>query len=80
VTPGQDTGVSSCSLLQGIFPTKGSNPGVLHCGQILYQLNHKGSLGILEWVVYPFSPGIKPWSPTLKADSLPAKLPENPIG
>ena len=31
------------SLLQGIFPTQGSNPGLLHCGQILYQMGHKGS-------------------------------------
>ena len=29
------------SLLQGIFPTQGSNPGLLHCRQILYQLSHK---------------------------------------
>ena len=40
---GQDTGVGSCSLHQGIFPTKGSNPGLPHCRQILYQLSHKGS-------------------------------------
>ena len=39
----------------GIFPTQGSNPGHLHCRQILYQLSHKGSLRILEWVAYPFS-------------------------
>ena len=32
-------------LLQGIFPTQGSNPGLLHCRQILYHLNHQGSLG-----------------------------------
>ena len=31
------------SLLQGIFPTQGSNPGLLHCRQILYQLSLKGS-------------------------------------
>ena len=31
------------SLLQGIFPTQGSNPGLLHCRQILYQLSHRGS-------------------------------------
>ena len=31
------------SLLQGVFPTQGSNPGLLHCRQILYQLSHKGS-------------------------------------
>ena len=43
------------SLLQGIFPTQGSNPGLLHCRWILYQLNHKGSPRILEWVPYPFS-------------------------
>ena len=42
-SPGQNTGVGSLSLLQGIFPTQGWNPGVLHCGQILYQLSHKGS-------------------------------------
>ena len=41
-SPGQNTGVGSLSLLQGIFPTQGSNPGLPHCRQILYQLNHKG--------------------------------------
>ena len=41
--PGQNTGVGSLSLLQGIFPTQGSNPGLLHCRQILYQLSHQGS-------------------------------------
>ena len=39
-SPGQNTGVGSLSLLQGIFPTQGSNPGVLNCRQILYQLSH----------------------------------------
>ena len=47
----------SHSLLQGIFPAQGSNPGLLHCRQILYQLSHQGSLRILEWVAYPFSSG-----------------------
>ena len=42
-SPDQTTGVGSHSLLQGIFPTQGSNPGFLHCGQILYQLNHQAS-------------------------------------
>ena len=42
-SPGQNTGVGSPSLLQGIFPTQGSNPGLSHCGWILYQLSHKGS-------------------------------------
>ena len=40
---GQNTGVGSLSLLQGIFTTQGSNPAPLHCRQILYQLSHKGS-------------------------------------
>ena len=42
-SPGQDTEVGNLSLLQGIFPTQGSNPGLPHCRQILYQLSHKGS-------------------------------------
>ena len=56
-SPGQNTGVGSLSLLQGIFPTQRWNPGLPHCRQILYQLSHKGSPRILEWVVYPFSSG-----------------------
>ena len=44
-SPGHNTGVgSSLSLLQGIFPTQGSSPGLLHCRWILYQLSHKGGL------------------------------------
>ena len=54
-SPGQNSGVGSLSLLQGIFLTQGSNPGLLHCRRILYQLSHKGSPKILEWVAYPFS-------------------------
>ena len=49
-SPGHNTGVGSLSLLQGILPTQESNPCLLHCGQILYQLSHKGSQRILEWV------------------------------
>ena len=55
--PGQNTGVGSLSFLQGIFPTQRSNPGLLHCRRILYQLSHKGSPRILEWVAYFFSSG-----------------------
>ena len=40
---GQNTGVGSCYFLQGIFPTQGSNPGLLHCRQILYLLSHQES-------------------------------------
>ena len=42
-SPGQVTGVGSRSLLQGIFPNQGWNPGLPHCMQILYQLSHQGS-------------------------------------
>ena len=52
-SPGQNTRVGSCSLLQGIFPTQGSNPGLPHCRWILYQLSHQGSPIILEWGAYP---------------------------
>ena len=52
---GQNTGVGNLSLLQGIFPTQGSNPGLPHCRQILYHQSHKGSSRILECVAYPFS-------------------------
>ena len=54
-SPGQNTGVGSLSLLQGII--KGSNLGFQHCGRILYQLSHKGIPRILAWVAYPFSSG-----------------------
>ena len=55
--PGQNIWVGSCSLLQGIFPTQGSNTGLPHCGQLLHQLSHRGSPRVLEWVAYPFSRG-----------------------
>ena len=54
---GQNTRVGSLSLLQGIFPTQGSKRDLPHCRWILYQLSHKGSPRILEWVAYPFSIG-----------------------
>ena len=40
-SPGKNTGVGSCSFLQGIFPTQGSNLNLLHCRQILYHLSHQ---------------------------------------
>ena len=42
-SPGKNTGVGGHVLLQGIFPTQGSNPGLLHCRWILYCLSHQGS-------------------------------------
>ena len=47
-SPDQNTGVGSLSLLQGIFPTEGWNPGLPHCRWILYQLSHQGSPDTLE--------------------------------
>jgi len=52
---GQNSGVGSLSLLQGTSQTQRSNPGLLPCRQILYQLSHRGSPRIPEWVAYPFS-------------------------
>ena len=40
--------MGSLSLLQGIFATQGSNPGLLHCRWVLYQLSHKGSPNTLS--------------------------------
>ena len=57
-SPGQNTGVGSLSLLQGIFSKPGMEP---RCptSQVdsLPAEPHKGSLSILEWVVYPFPRG-----------------------
>ena len=82
ISPGQNTVAGSCSLLQRIFSTQGSNPGLLHCRQILYQPSHQGSPRLLEWVACPFSSGssrprnqtIKLGSPALQANSLPVEL------
>ena len=43
-SPGQNTGGGSCSCLQGIFMTQGSNQGLLHCRQILYHLSYQVNL------------------------------------
>ena len=60
---GKNTGLVCHFLLQGVFPTQDSNPGLLHSRQILYQLSCEGSSSvhgifqarILEWVAVPFS-------------------------
>ena len=44
--PGKNTGMGCHALFQGIFPTPGLNPGLLHCRQILYCLRHQGSPGV----------------------------------
>ena len=47
-SPGQNTGVGSLSLLQGIFLTQGSNPGLLHCRWIFLPAEPQGNLFLLE--------------------------------
>ena len=42
-SPGKNTGVGCHALLQGIFPTQGSNPGLPHRRRILYHLSHQGN-------------------------------------
>ena len=54
----KNIGVGCHALLLWVFPTQGSNPSLSHCGWILYQLSHKESPRILEWVAYAFSSGI----------------------
>ena len=51
----QDNWSGFLALLQRIFPTQRSDPGLPHCRWILYQLRHQGSPRILEWVAYHFS-------------------------
>ena len=62
------------AFLLGIFPIQELNPGLSHCRRILYQLNHKGSPRILEWVAILSpedlpNPGIELGSPALQEDS-----------
>ena len=71
------------SLLQGIFPTQGSNLGLPHCRWILYCLSLQGPKNTGEGKPIPSpgdhpNPGIKLGSPALQVDSLPAQLPGKP--
>ena len=47
-SPGKNTGVGCHFLPRGIFLTQGSNPGLLHCRQILYHLSLQGSYWITK--------------------------------
>ena len=53
--PGKNTGMGCHFLLQGIFPTQGSNPGLLHCRQTLYRLSHLGSPVYTIGILYVYS-------------------------
>ena len=77
-SPGQNTGVGSLSLLQGLFPTQGSNPGLPLAGALPVEPQRKpkntgvGSLSLLQGI-RP-TQELNPGSPELLEDSLPAKL------
>ena len=84
-SPGKNTRVGCHALLQGIFPTQGSNPGLPHCRRLLCHLHHQGSPRIQEWVAYPCSRGSsqlrnRTGSPALQAESSPAELSGKPTG
>ena len=53
-SPGKNTRWDCHALLQRIFLTQGSNPGLPQCRQILYHLSPQWGPRILEWVAYPF--------------------------
>ena len=79
-SPGQNTGVGSHSLLQGIFPTQGSNLGLPCCRHILTSWATREAQEY--WSGWPIpspgdlpDPGIEPGSPALQTDSLSAELP-----
>ena len=71
--PGNSTGVDCHFLLQGIFPTQGSNLGLLHCRQTLYHLSHQGSRGS-PCVIHPYSSLCSPFIPLM----IPAPRPSFP--
>ena len=77
-SPGQK-GMGSHSLLQAIFPSQGSNPGLPHYRQILYQLSHREVQEYWSGQLIPSpadlpDPGIELGSPALQMDSLPNDL------
>ena len=69
-SPGQNPGVGSLSLLQGIFPIQGLNPGLLHCRQILLPAEPQGSP---EWLVSSY-PLLHQAEPLAFANGLTLKL------
>ena len=46
--PGKNTGVGSHFLLQEIFPTQGSNPGLPQSRQTLFHLSYEGRCQCIE--------------------------------
>ena len=72
--PGKNTAVGCHFLLQGIFPTQGSNQGLLHCRWILYYLSHKGSPKPGSEAPPPFTSEQPPRSYLVVPAPLPAHL------
>ena len=80
-SPGQITGVHSHSLLWGIFPTQGLNPGLPYYWNIRKATKEAQEYWSGQPILSPMDlpdPGIEPGSPVLQADSLPAELPRKP--
>ena len=78
-SPGQNTGVGSLFLLQGIFPTQRLNPGLPHCRQILYQGKPKNTgVGTCPFSRGSPGPGIELGSFELQEDSLPTSYEGSP--
>ena len=72
-SPGKNTGVGGHALLQGIFPTQGSNLGLSHCRWILYSLSHQGSLTVLYLLLknlHHFLPRLLHWYPERRINDL----------
>ena len=59
-SPGKSTGVGCHALLQVIFPTQGSNPGLPHCCQILYCLSHQGNPDVIIVLILPLMCWVAP--------------------
>ena len=57
-SPGKNTGVDCHALFQGIFPTQGSSPGLLHCRWNLYHISHQGSPLYQQFLHFPHLYGI----------------------
>ena len=80
----QNTRVGSLSLLQGMFPTQRSNPGLPHWRWILYQLRHREGQEYQSGQPFPSpvdlsDPGIEPGSPALQVDALRTELSRKPL-
>ena len=80
---GQNTGVGSLSLLQQMFPTQKSNPGLRHCRQILYQLSYQGRKYTLGRSIAQVSSNLcprLPWKHSLPLAHKDQTWPLRPLG